>query len=111
MPLGLVPGARTKGQGWPLQEVHHCATHMVTNREKIGRIYTALTTKLLTGLLLLHPLKKDQNDAPGRDRVEKYCEIVTGLELAARHQRTLERAGSCPNSNRPPLVSDRSLFR
>ena len=57
MPLGLVPGAQTQGQGWPFQEVHHCATHvMVAYREKNGRIYPVLTTKLLTGLLLLHPL-------------------------------------------------------
>ena len=35
MPLGLVPGARTQGQGWPFQEVHHCATHvMVAKREE-----------------------------------------------------------------------------
>ena len=47
MPLGLVPGARTQDQGWPFQEVHHCATHvMVAYREKNVRIYTALTTKL-----------------------------------------------------------------
>ena len=66
----------------------------------------------LTGLLLLHPLKKrTKNDAPGRDRVDIYREIVTGLELEARHQRTLERAGSYPNSNRRPVVSDRLLFR
>ena len=48
MPFGLVVGVRTQGQRWPLQEVHHCATPvMVVYREKIGRIYTALTTKLL----------------------------------------------------------------
>ena len=49
MPLGLVPGARTQGQGWSFQEVHHCATRVMTAyQEKIGRIYTALTTKLLS---------------------------------------------------------------
>ena len=37
MPLGLVPGVRTQGEGWPCQEVHHCTTHvMVANREKIS---------------------------------------------------------------------------
>ena len=54
--------------------------------------------------------KRTKNDACGRDRVEIYREIMAGLELAARHQRTLERAGSYPNSNRRPFVSDRSLF-
>ena len=35
MPLGLVAGVRTQGQGWTFQEVHHCATHvMVAYREK-----------------------------------------------------------------------------
>ena len=29
MPLGLVLGVRTQGQGWPFQEVHHCATHVM----------------------------------------------------------------------------------
>ena len=49
MPLGLVPRARTQGQRWPFQEVHHCATHViVAYRKKIDRIYTALTTKLLS---------------------------------------------------------------
>ena len=49
MPLGLVPGVRTQVLGRPGQEVRHCATHvMVAYREKNGRIYTALTTKLLT---------------------------------------------------------------
>ena len=51
MPLGLVAGVRTQGQGWPFQEVHHCATHvMVAYREKIVRIYTDLTTTLLIAL-------------------------------------------------------------
>ena len=36
---------------------------------------------------------------------------MAGLELAARHQRTLERANSYPNPNRRPLVSNLSLFR
>ena len=52
-----------------------------------------------------------KNDARGRDRVEKYREIVAGLKLAAKHQRTLERVGSYQNSNRRPIVSNRSLFR
>ena len=52
-----------------------------------------------------------KNDARGRDRVEIYREIVSGIELAARDQRTLERAGSYPNFNRRTIVSDRSLFR
>ena len=44
--------------------------------------------------------------------VSKFCcEIEPGFELAGRHQRTLERAGSYPNSNRRPIVSDSSLFR
>ena len=48
MPLGLVTGVRTQGQGWLFQEVHLCATHvMVVCREKNGNIYTALTLKLL----------------------------------------------------------------
>ena len=34
-----------------------------------------------------------KNDAHGPDRVEIYRKIEPGLELAARHQRTLERAG------------------
>ena len=29
MPLGLVPGVRTQGLGWPCQEVHLCATHVI----------------------------------------------------------------------------------
>ena len=49
MPLSLVLRVRTQDQGWPFQEVHHCDTHvMVTCREKNVRIYTDLTTKLLT---------------------------------------------------------------
>ena len=65
-----------------------------------------------TGLLLLHSLKKrSKNDARGPDRVEIYRKNVTGIELAAKHQRTLERAGSYLNSNRRHIVSDRSLFR
>ena len=65
----------------------------------------------LTGLLLLHPLKKrTKNDARGLDRVEIYREIVPELELTARHQHTLERVGYYPNSNQRPIVSDRSLF-
>ena len=48
MPLGLVPGVRIQDKGWPFQEVHHCATHvMVAYREK-RRIYATLTTKLLS---------------------------------------------------------------
>ena len=48
MPLGLVPRARTQGLGWPFQEVHQCATHvMVAKREKVVRRYTDLTKKLL----------------------------------------------------------------
>ena len=53
MPLGLMPGVRTQGLGWPCREVHHCATHvMLAYWEKIGSIYTALTTKLLTQILI-----------------------------------------------------------
>ena len=48
MPLGLVPGVRTQGQGWQFQEVHHCVTHvMIAIQEKNVRIYTDLTPKLL----------------------------------------------------------------
>ena len=62
--------------------------------------------------MLLDPLeKRTKNDARGRARVEIYCEIVPGIELAARYQRTLERAGFYPNPNRRPIVSDLSLFR
>ena len=64
----------------------------------------------LTGLRLLHPLKKNQKDARGPDRVEIYREIMPGLELAAKRQRTIERAGAYPNSKHRPIVSDRSLF-
>ena len=47
--------------------------------------------KLGTGLLLLDPLKKRTKiDARGRDRDEIYREIVPGIELAARNQRTSE---------------------
>ena len=54
MPLGLVAGVRTQDQGWPFQEVHHCATHvMIAYREKNCRIYTALTPKLLSQYLQL----------------------------------------------------------
>ena len=28
MPLGLMPGVRTQGLGWRIQEVHHCLTHV-----------------------------------------------------------------------------------
>ena len=52
-----------------------------------------------------------KNEARGRDRVEIYHEIVPGIELAAKHQRAVERAGSYPNSNRRPIVSNRLLFR
>ena len=31
------------------------------------------------------PKKMSKNDARGRDRVEKFREIVAGLELAAKH--------------------------
>ena len=31
------------------------------------------------------PKKRSKNDARGRDRVEKFREIVAGLELAAKH--------------------------
>ena len=51
-----------------------------------------------------------KNDARGRDRVEIYREIVRGLKLTARHQRTLERAESHPNLNGGPIVSARLLF-
>ena len=61
--------------------------------------------------MLLDPLKKrTQNDARERGRVEIYREIVPGIELVVRCQRTLERAGSYPNPNRRPIVSDLSLF-
>ena len=47
-PLGLVAGVRTQGLVWPFQEMHYCAAHvMVAYREKNGRIYTALTPKLV----------------------------------------------------------------
>ena len=59
----------------------------------------------------MHPLKRTKNDARGRDRVEIYREIVAGLEPTASHQRALERAGTYPNSNRRPTVSDPSLLR
>ena len=51
-----------------------------------------------------------KNDARGRDRVKIYREIVLGIKVAARNQRTLERAGSYPNPNRRPIVSDLLLF-
>ena len=60
---------------------------------------------------IVPPLKRTKNDARGRDRVEKYREIVSGLEVAARHQRALERVNSYPNLNQQPIVGDRSLFR
>ena len=57
MPLSLVPGVRTQGQGWPFQEVHHCATHVMTAyREKSVRIYTDLTTKLLIQKLVFNKI-------------------------------------------------------
>ena len=77
----------------------------------IGRIFTALTPKLLTGLLLLHPLRKrTKNNLRGPDRVEIYREIVPGMELATRNQRTPVRADSYPNPNQRPIVSNLSLF-
>ena len=78
----------------------------------IGYAAQNRTVKGLTGLLLLHPLKKrTKNDARGPDRVEIYRKIVPGLELTAKRQRTLDRAGSYPNLNNRPVVSDASLFR
>ena len=85
---------------YPLEDAPYCVTFV----QKVRLV--------LKGLLLLHSLKKrTKNDTRGPDRVEIYHEIVLGLELAARHHRTLERAGSYPNSNRRPIVSDCSLFR
>ena len=53
MSLGLALGVRTQGLGWPCQEMHHCTTHdMVALRAQNCRVYTALTTKLLTALVL-----------------------------------------------------------
>ena len=44
-------------------------------------------------IAIFYPLKKRiKNGARGCDRVEIYREIVPGIELAARHQRTHERA-------------------
>ena len=63
----------------------------------------------LTGLLLVDPLKRTKNDAFGRGRVGIYRKIIPGIELAARNKRTLERAGSYPNQNRRPIVSNRAL--
>ena len=66
----------------------------------------------LTGLLLLHPLKKrTENGARGCDRVEIYREIVPGLELVARYQRAIERADASTNSKHQSIVSGCSLFR
>ena len=47
----------------------------------------------------------------GPTNVENTREIGPGIELAARHWHTHERAGSYPNSNRRRIVSDLSLFR
>ena len=47
----------------------------------------------------------------GSVNVENHREIVSGIELAAKHEHTLEHAGSYPNSNRQRIVSDVSLFR
>ena len=61
MALGLVPGVRTQGISWSFQEVHHCDTHiLVTWRQKIGRIYTALTTKLLMCITRTREIKQMQ---------------------------------------------------
>ena len=57
------------------------------------------------------PLKKDQNDARGSARVKTHREIAPGIEVVARYQYTLERAGSYPNSNQRPVVGDHSQFR
>ena len=51
-----------------------------------------------------------KNDACGGARVGIYREIVPGFKLTARYRRALERAGSYPNPNRRPIVSDLSLF-
>ena len=47
----------------------------------------------------------------GSANVENHRKVVPGIELAAKHEHTLERAGSYPNSNRRRIVSDVSLFR
>ena len=48
---------------------------------------------VLTGLVLLHPLKKGPKTMPrGRDGVEKYRKIEPGLELVAKHERALDLA-------------------
>ena len=82
-------------------------------RENAAENFSAVSLGLrLTGLLLLQPFKKrTKNDARGPYRVEIYRKIVPGLELTAKYQRALERAGYYPNSNRRPTVSDSSLFR
>ena len=56
MPLGLVTRVRTQGQGWSIQEVHHCVTHvMVAHREKMSvYTYTDLTPKLLICFILFY---------------------------------------------------------
>ena len=62
---------------------------------------------MLTGLVILPALKKGtKNDARGSARVEIHRKIALGIELAARHQHTLERASSYPNLNRQRIVSD-----
>ena len=50
------------------------------------------------------PKKRTKNDARGRDRVEIYRKIMPGIELAARHQRKLERAGSFTRSRTDDLL-------
>ena len=47
IPLGLVARVRTQSQGLPIQEVHHCATHViVAYQEKNVRMYKyGLNTK------------------------------------------------------------------
>ena len=65
----------------------------------------------LTGLVLLPPLKNGPKNTRGPDRVENHRKIVPGIELTVRYQHTIERAGSYPNSNRRPIISDVSLVR
>ena len=56
------------------------------------------------------PLKRTKNDTRGSARIEIHREIAPGIELAARHQHTLERVGSYPNSNGRRIVSDLPLL-
>ena len=62
-------------------------------------------------LCITPPKKRTKNDTFTRNRVEIIDTNQPGDRTRGDDQRTLERAGYYPNSNRRHTVSDFSLFR